>query len=116
MIGETWQWEKQVVPSSSREAAIDNPANYTLTFDADGSYQFKADCNQGSGTYVADEKGAIRLTPAHGTAVCGENSRDQDMLNMMQSVQDYRLEKDGAVLVMVWPAGGLEDFDRSGAR
>jgi hypothetical protein len=31
---------------------------------------------------------------------------------MMQAVQDYRLEENGATLVMVWPAGGPEDYYR----
>jgi hypothetical protein len=31
------------------------------------------------------------------------------MLNMMSAVQDYRLEENGTLLVMVWPAGGPED-------
>jgi hypothetical protein len=42
-------------------------------------------------------------------AECGEDSRYQDMLSMMQAVQDYRLEDNGKLLVMVWPAGGPED-------
>jgi hypothetical protein len=28
-------------------------------------------------------------------------------------VQDYRLEENGAVLVLVWPAGGPEDVYRT---
>jgi heat shock protein HslJ len=106
----TWQWNKRVTPSSGAEEAIDDPSKYVLTFKADGNYDFQADCNKGSGTYVADGKGAIRLTAGPVTmAACGEGSRDQDFMNMMYAVQDYRLEDNGATLVMVWPAGGPED-------
>lgn len=112
-LHKTWQWQRRVVLDSGQEEQISNPARYTLSFKVDGSYQFQADCNSGSGTYVADDKGAIRLTPGPVTlAECGAESRYQEMMGMMQAVQDYRLEDNGAVLVMVWPAGGLEDFYR----
>jgi heat shock protein HslJ len=98
-------------PSSGAEEQIDDPSKYTLTFKADGAYAFQADCNQGSGTYVADDRGAIRLEAGPVTlAECGEASRSQDVMNIMYAVQDYRLEDNGATLVLVWPAGGPEDY------
>jgi heat shock protein HslJ len=112
-VGKTWQWERRVILDSGQEEQINNPASYTLTFNPDGTYEFQADCNSGGGTYSADERGAIRLSPGPVTlAECGPGSRSQDMLNMMQAVQDYRLEENGATLVMVWPAGGPEDYYR----
>jgi len=112
-LHKTWQWERRVIMDSGQEERVSDPTRYTLTFDADGTYQFQADCNQGTGTYVADEKGAIRLQAGPVTlAECGSGSRYQDMINMMQAVQDYRIEENGAVLVMIWPAGGPEDSFR----
>lgn len=106
-----WQWERRVILDSGKEEHIGDPAKYTLTFKSDGTYQFQADCSKGSGTYTADEKRAIRMEARPITrAECGPESRDQDMLNMMQAVQDYRLEEKGVVLVMVWPAAGPEDY------
>ena len=112
-LHKTWQWQKRVILDSGTEEQIADPSKYTLTFKSDGNYTFQADCNQGSGTYVADDRGAIRLQAGPVTlAECGEGSRYQDILNMMYAVQDYRLEESGAVLVMVWPAGGPEDYYR----
>jgi heat shock protein HslJ len=113
-LHKTWQWEKQRDPNTGSETPISNPANYTLTFNPDGTYQFRADCNQGSGGYTADETGAIRFQPGPVTlAECGPDSRYQDMLNMMQSVQNYRLEENGMVLVLSWPAAGPMDYYRA---
>jgi heat shock protein HslJ len=113
-LHKSWQWERRVILDSGKEEQIGDPAKYTLTLNPDGTYQFQADCNQGSGTYVADENGAIRMQAGPVTlAECGSGSRYQDMINMMQAVQDYRLEENGAVLVMVWPAGGPEDSYRA---
>ncbi|HXV42192.1 MAG TPA: META domain-containing protein [Anaerolineae bacterium] len=112
-LHQTWQWEKQRDPNSGSETVISNPANYTLTLNPDATYQFQADCNQGSGSYTADETGAIRFQPGPVTlAECGPDSRYQDMLNMMQAVQNYRLEENGLVLVLIWPAAGPMDYYR----
>lgn len=109
----TWVWESRTTPSDGSSEAIPSPANYTLFFNPDGTYQFQADCNNGSGTYTADQSGAIRMTAGPMTlAECGEASRSQDMLGMMQAVQDHRVE-DGSTLIMVWPAGGPEDVYRA---
>jgi heat shock protein HslJ len=109
----TWEWHARVDPSSGAEQKIEDPGKYRLTFKDDGTYEFRVDCNQGSGTYEADGKGAIRMEPGPITrAECGESSLSADMLNMMSAVQDYRLEESGKLLVMVWPAGGPEDLYR----
>jgi heat shock protein HslJ len=113
-LHKTWQWEKQRDPNSGSETAISNPASYTLTLNPDATYQFQADCNQGSGSYTADEAGHIRFYPGPVTlAECGPDSRSQDMLNMMQAVQNYRLEENDAVLVLSWPAAGPMDYYRA---
>ena len=110
-LHKTWQWQKRIILDSGAEEQIDDPTKYTLTLNADGTYTFQADCNQGSGAYVADDTGAIRMEAGPVTlAECGEGSRSQDVMNMMYAVQDYRLEDNGATLVLVWPAGGPEDY------
>jgi heat shock protein HslJ len=113
-LHKTWQWEKQVNPNDGSETPISSPANYTLTLNPDATYQFQADCNQGSGSYTADETGDIHFSPGPVTlAMCAPESRYQDMLNMMQAVQNYRLEENGAVLVLIWPAAGPMDYYRA---
>ena len=49
---------------------------------------------------------------AHAQTDCEAWARARSYL-MMQAVQDYRLEEEGAVLVLVWPAGGPEDVYRT---
>ncbi len=110
----TWIWVDRSDASTGVSEAIADPAQYTLFFQPDGTYQFQADCNSGAGTYTADQSGAIRMTAGPMTmAECGESSRSLDLVNMMQAVQDYRLEEDGGMLILVWPAGGPEDGYRA---
>jgi hypothetical protein len=110
----TWAWVDRTDPSAGTSEAIENSDQYTLFFLPDGSYQFQADCNSGSGTYTADQSGdqsgAIRMSAGPITlAECDEGSLGQDFIGMMQAVQDYRVEENGSKLLLVWPAGGPED-------
>jgi heat shock protein HslJ len=55
LTGVVWQWISFVDPLN--KTTIDDPAQYTVEFKADGSVSAKADCNQGSGTYTAENDG-----------------------------------------------------------
>jgi heat shock protein HslJ/uncharacterized protein YraI len=106
-----WLWERRFNPASNSDEQIDDPSSYNLKFNSDGTYEFKADCNLGSGTFTADENGQIRFEPGPLTlAECGPDSRYQDMLETLASVQNYRFEEDQEVLVLIWPTGGPEDY------
>jgi heat shock protein HslJ len=109
-----WAWERHFIPETNLEERIDDPTSYTLTFNADESFNFKADCNLGIGSYTATENGQIQMELGPITlAECGPDSRFQDMLDMMAAVQEYRFEEDGEVLVLTWPAGGPVDYFRA---
>jgi heat shock protein HslJ len=111
-----WQWERRVAPTTGAEESISNPGNYTLLFRPNGTVEYRADCNVGIGTYTADAAGAIQIQGGAVTAAaCPEGSRDQDMLAMMSTVQSYRLEENGNVLVMVTADNGPQDFYRNQA-
>lgn len=109
-----WAWERHFIPETNLEERIDDPTSYTLTFNADESFNFKADCNLGIGSYTATENGQIQMELGPITlAECGPDSRFQEMLDMMAAVQEYRFEEDGEVLVLIWPAGGPADYFRA---
>jgi len=109
-----WAWERHFIPETNLEERIADPTSYTLTFDADDTFAFKADCNLGSGSYSATENGQIQMELGPLTlAECEPDSRFQEMLDMMAAVQEYRFEEDGEVLVLIWPAGSPMDYFRA---
>lgn len=109
-----WGWERHFIPETNLEERIEDPASYTLTFNADDTFEFKADCNLGSGNYTADELGQIQFELGPVTlAECGPESRYQDMIDMLAAVEGYSFEENGEVLVLVWPAGGPMDYFRA---
>jgi uncharacterized protein YraI/heat shock protein HslJ len=109
-----WAWERHFIPETNFEERIDDPASYILTYNPDQTYNYKADCNLGSGSYTATETGQIEMGAGPLTlAECGPESRYQDMLELIAEAREYRFEEGGEVLVLIRPDGGPMDYFRA---
>ena len=109
LVGSEWQWLGTLSNDGQVKNRVDDPSAYRLQFNADGSYQFQADCNNGSGGYTVDGgmTGSFKMEAGPMTlAECESDSLSTDMLNMMTAVQDYRVRAGGELLGLIWPAGG----------
>jgi heat shock protein HslJ len=114
ITGIVWQWTGVTVQSTGETTTVPNPENYTITFNADGTFSGQADCNSVSGTY-SDENGfAITLGPST-LAFCGEASLDQQYLALLASVAAGG--PDGAGGLALETAGGEQRmmFENGGA-
>lgn len=83
--GIIWQWKSVTNQSTSETTTVPNPENYTITFNADGTLNGKADCNTFNGTYSQENGFTIKLG-ATTMAYCGEASLDQQYLQLLGSV------------------------------
>lgn len=101
----TWQW---VAYSGATESfTVDNPGNYTLTFNTDASLAIKADCNQAAGSYQGEGgKLTIELGPVT-AAACGENSRSERLLSLLPSAALYRFDGDDLLIELMADGGTL---------
>ena len=63
LTGKTWQLTAvtEVVPAFQGVVPEADQANYTITFNTDGTFNAKADCNQLSGTYTTTGTGGITI-------------------------------------------------------
>jgi heat shock protein HslJ len=114
ITGIVWQWTSVTNQSTGETTTVPNPENYTITFNADGTFNGKADCNSISGTY-SDENGfSITLGPST-LAFCGEASLDQQYLALLGSVAAGG--PDGAGGLALETAGGEQRmmFENGGA-
>ena len=113
LIDKTWQWERRAQDGNDLFSIMET-ANYSLTFNEDGSFAAQIDCNRASGRYATHDNGGIFMELGPTTlAACGEGSRADDMVGIFGgAVQDYRFEEDGSVLVFSWAAGGPVDYYR----
>ncbi len=105
--GPTWQWTGSTY--QGEETPIADPSLYELVYGADGSLSIKADCNSASGTYTTEAGmvGGVRTQLGPMTlAMCGPESRSDELINSLAAVQDFRVQPGGSELRLNMPAGG----------
>jgi uncharacterized lipoprotein YbaY/heat shock protein HslJ len=106
-------------PDAVNEDTLADTENYTLTFRPDGTLEFQADCNTGTATYTMTGAvtGGVRIELGPTTlAECGPDSLADDMLNLLEATQDYRVRPGGDRLELLMPAGGpIYMFDSVGS-
>ncbi|NPE27290.1 META domain-containing protein [Methanococcoides sp. SA1] len=98
LIDIEWQWAglTEVLPAS--QSVVPDPENYKLTFNLDGTYSIKADCNIGAGGYTLDGS-ELTLAPSPITlAYCGPDSLDNQYLSLLSNVTTVSMENDQLVL------------------
>lgn len=73
--------------------AVRNPANYTVTFTADGTAYIKADCNNCSGSYsVGGSQMTFGQSMACTMAACGAASYDSQFLSALASTSSSEIK------------------------
>jgi uncharacterized lipoprotein YbaY/heat shock protein HslJ len=67
IVGVMWLWQNLQDASGEKVVDVPNPESYRLMLQPDGTFNFKADCNNGGGEYVLDGS-SISLMPGPMTA------------------------------------------------
>ena len=105
ITGIVWNWQTLTEQSTGDSMRVDNPENYTIIFNADGTVEGKADCNSYSGTY--SQEGGFTINVQNSTmAFCGETSLDQQYLTLLGEVAAGG--PDGAGGLALETAGGAQ--------
>jgi heat shock protein HslJ len=87
-----------------------DPANYTVTFEADGSVIARLDCNHGRGTWKSTSAGQIELGPMALTRMmCPAGSLSDRVAKDWSSARSYKIE-DGR-LRLTFSAGDYDEFE-----
>ena len=111
LVNKTFQWTGEVINPSTGEVTTNElgEAEYSLTFNADGTFSGVLDCNNIAGSYTIDGGvvGSIAFQPGPSTAAfCGEESQDVTMQNLLAATQNYRVAPGGNGMNLIMPAGG----------
>jgi heat shock protein HslJ len=109
-----WQWTSLTEQSSGAQTIVPNPANYTISFYADGTLSGLADCNTFNGTYSQKNDFTIKIG-ASTRAYCGETSLDTQYMRLLDSVAAGG--PDGAGGLALETSGGAQrlQFSNGGA-
>jgi heat shock protein HslJ len=109
ITGITWQWAGLVETEPAAQSVVPDPENYTLTLRLDGICEVKADCNMVGGSYVL-EGNALTLELGLSTmAYCGDDSLDQQYLELLANVDSYAVE-DGRLVMELKAGAGRMTF------
>ena len=96
-------WHLTSITSIHREAIVppEGMANYDITFNDDGTFDAKADCNQVSGTYTIVDASVLTLTLGASTlAACGEGSLSAQYVQLLSDVKTYSIAEDQMTLTL----------------
>jgi para-nitrobenzyl esterase len=102
-----WQWEAFEDSAGVNDVTVSNPAGYTLFFADDGTFQFQADCNVGSGSYIAASGGLTMEMGPTTLAECGEGSLYNDYLRFLSNVATYVIQDGKLYLNLIADAGNM---------
>jgi heat shock protein HslJ len=99
IVGPVWQWQRTQL-GGAPPVVVAAPERYTLSFQAGGRVNVRADCNRGSGSYEVDNTqmkfGAIELTKM----ACPAGSQDADFLRMLSKAATYAIDRGDLALTL----------------
>lgn len=111
LVNKTFQWTGDVVDPSTGVVTTNElgEAEFSLTFNADGTFSGVVDCNNIAGgvTVTGGVIGSIAFQPGPSTAAfCGEESLDTTFQGLLAATQSYKVAPGGNQMSLSMPAGG----------
>jgi heat shock protein HslJ len=99
LVGPEWQWQRTHLGAAPQVVAA-APDRYTISFQAGGRVNVRADCNRGSGGYEVNgtqmKFGAIALT----RMMCPQGSQDMEFLRSLAQVTGYTMARGELLLAL----------------
>ncbi len=109
LVNKLWFWERR--DGATGVVEVPNPSEYNLIFNEDGTFFAQLDCNRGSGTYATPGDGSLMMQLGMTSmALCPEASLFDQMMAMFPGAAQYRIEAEGATLVIVWADGTTDTY------
>ncbi len=107
LTGTTWMWIGSTSPTG--QVAVESPTNYSLVFQADGTVNLKADCNNAQASYqVQGQSLTIQVGPMT-KAACPPGSRSDEFIHYLGSAATYSFQ-DGNLFIDLAADGGTLEF------
>ncbi len=94
LTGVVWQLQNVQIDGSNTSTTVNQPANYTIEFQTDGTAQIKADCNTANFGYSTSGY-QLTMTAGPTTLVfCGSHSLSEPYLQALEHATSYSLQGD----------------------
>lgn len=104
LTANAWQWVSFTDPVNQFE--VENPENYILIFNDDGSVNVKADCNNASGLYTTSDNSILSIEFGLMTKVaCEPNSLGNEFVQNLGFTANFFFQ-DSFLYLDMWADGG----------
>jgi heat shock protein HslJ len=111
LTGKTWLWTGSTTSVPASQSVVPDPENYTIMFNADGTFAAKVDCNQVAGDYTTSGSD-LTITPGPSTlAACPDGSLDALYLDGLGKAASYGIS--GETLTITLSDEGTMEFTNS---
>jgi hypothetical protein len=95
--------------SGTEAKGVDDPENYTVTFNPDGTLNIKADCNNASGSYTDDGSNlSVEVGPTT-LALCPPESHSEEFIRLIGLANNYEIAQ-GYLFVALKDGAGILNF------
>jgi heat shock protein HslJ len=108
----TWAWTGRG-PEDGESDPVNNPTQYTITYNSDGTFNYLADCNVGGGGFsvLGGFSGSIRQALGPSTlAACPPDSRADEFLGALAAAEEFRLLPGGRQMQLLLPTNEALTF------
>ena len=107
LAGTSWELVELRSPNDSiGTVRVDDPARYTIAFNADGSAALRLDCNRGRGSWRSETPGRIEFGAVATTRMmCPPGSLDARLGRELPFVRVYALDGDTLRLELMADGG-----------
>jgi heat shock protein HslJ len=106
LVGPVWLWQ-QTLMNNDDQFIPDNPGNYTLQFNSDGTVAIQADCNRVGGSYTFDgSQLALELGPST-LAACPEGSLGDQFVANLSSANSYFFDGNDLLIDLMFDSGAM---------
>lgn len=106
LAGPTWQWTDFSDPASGT-SSISDPSAYTITFNGDGTFDAKADCNNAGGVYTTDGSNITIEVQMSTRAFCPADSLSEQYLAYLSGARTYSTGPDSLRLDLAADSGSM---------
>lgn len=106
LLNTVWQWTNHT-GADGTSTPVDDPESYYLVLIDDGTYAFRADCNNGAGGYELSGTNLTMLPAAVTLAACAEGSRSDEFAGYLGRVTSFDWDDDGNLILAIDDGGRL---------
>ncbi len=103
-----WKWI--AYSAGSEQGKVETPANYTLTFQTDGTVAIKADCNDAVGSWTVEGTDITMKVGPVTLAACPSGSRSDQFLRLLGEAAQL-LPVEGKLYISLTTDGDAMQFD-----